>query len=172
LRESHISRDSRVEISLQIACSFTIGMPKRQLQPQTQAASTEGGRRQAAVAAPSALQRVHVQLQPRQRRSIASAQQLSAPLPSTHGAPLANGVAVDIGDYSSTRVRTVENSGAFGHIYRGRGGSMAIATPANWCCLCLFDVRMFVCMDVCCYQQGLLFHFGAEGCPVDLCTAV
>ena len=53
MNESHISRDPRVEISLQIACSFTLGMPKRQLQPQTQAASTEGGRRQAAVAAPS-----------------------------------------------------------------------------------------------------------------------
>lgn len=70
----------------------------------------------------------------------------------------------------TTRVRTVENSGAFGHIYRGRGESMAIATPAHWCMFaCLYDVRMFVCMAVCCYQQGLLFHFGAEA-PLLICV--
>ena len=51
----------------------------------------------------------------------------------------------------TTRVRTVENSGAFWHIYRGRGASMAIATPAHWCmfvCLCVMYVCLYEWMDV------------------------
>ena len=84
---------------------------------QTQAASTEGGSRQDAIAAPSALQRVHAQLQPRhqqERCSIASAQQLLAPLPSTHGAPLANDVAVDIGDDGSVGGAAASGAGGGG----------------------------------------------------------
>ena len=129
-------------ILLQIACSFAIGMPKRQLRPQTQAASTEGGSRQDAVAAPSALQRVHAQLQPRyqqerrsaqlqpryqqERRSIASAQQLLAPLPSTHSAPLANGVAVDIGDDGSVGGCAASGAGGGGAGGGAPGGGGSI----------------------------------------------
>ncbi len=47
---------------------------------------------------------------------------------------------------TTTRVRTVENSGAFGHIYRGRGE--AWQSPPRPIGVCLYIYMMYVCLYV------------------------